>query len=111
EGGLADPYRGNAAHRRLATDRGASLRDRERVSAIRAVGGAFEVETDQATYEAGAVVLATDAWTNQLLRSFDRQVPLLVTKEQVTYVQAADPAAFAPERFPVWIWMDDPSFY
>ena len=112
DGGLADPYRGNAAHRRLATDRGASLRDRERVRAIRAVGGAaYAVETDQATYEAGAVVLATDAWTNQLLQSFDRQVPLLVTKEQVTYVRAADPAAFAPERFPVWIWMDDPSFY
>jgi sarcosine oxidase len=111
EGGIADPYRGNAAHRRLATDRGATLRDRERVNAIRPVGGAYEVETEQAVYEAGAVILATDAWTNQLLQSFDRQLPLAVTKEQVTYFRAADPAAFAPERFPVWIWMDDPSFY
>ncbi len=111
EGGIADPYRGNAAHRRLATDRGATLRDRERVNAIRPVGGAYEVETAQATYEAGAVILATDAWTNQVLQSFDRQLPLAVTKEQVTYFRAADPAAFAPERFPVWIWMDDPSFY
>jgi sarcosine oxidase len=111
EGGIADPYRGNAAHRRLATDRGASLRDRERVIAIRAVGGAYEVETQHAAYGAGAVVLAADAWTNDLLESFDRRIPLQVTKEQVTYFQAADPAAFAPERFPVWIWMDDPSFY
>ena len=23
----------------------------------------------------------------------------------------ADPARFAPDRFPVWIWMDEPSFY
>jgi sarcosine oxidase len=34
-----------------------------------------------------------------------------VTKEQVTYFAPADPTLFAPERFPVWIWMDDPSFY
>ena len=34
-----------------------------------------------------------------------------MTKEQVTYFGAPDPAAFAPDRFPVWIWMDEPSFY
>ena len=27
------------------------------------------------------------------------------------YFASPDPAAFAPERFPVWIWMDDPCFY
>ncbi len=39
------------------------------------------------------------------------ELPLTITKEQVTYVAAPDPTAFAPDRFPVWIWMDDPSFY
>ena len=29
----------------------------------------------------------------------------------MTYFAAPDPAAFAPDRFPIWIWMDDPSFY
>ena len=29
----------------------------------------------------------------------------------MTYFAAPDPAAFAPDRFPVWIWMDEPSFY
>jgi len=29
----------------------------------------------------------------------------------VTYVSAPEAAAFTPDRFPVWIWMDDPSFY
>jgi sarcosine oxidase len=57
------------------------------------------------------VVLATDAWTNDLLASFGRWLPLTVTQEQVTYLAAPDPTMFAPERFPVWIWMDDPSFY
>jgi sarcosine oxidase len=57
------------------------------------------------------VIVTADAWTNRLLASFGRTVPLTVTKEQVTYFACPDPAAFAPDRFPVWIWMDDPSFY
>ena len=111
DGGIADPYRGNGAHRRLATERGAVLRDDEPVLAIAERGGAFELRTARGTHEAGRVILATDAWTNDLLASFDRQIPLLVTKEQVTYFGARDPGAFAPDRFPVWIWMDEPSFY
>lgn len=109
--GLADPYRGNAAHRRLATARGATLVDRTPVTAIREAGGAYEVDAGGETHVAGRVILATDAWTNDILASFDRRLPLTVTKEQVTYFEASDPAAFAPDRFPVWIWMDEPSFY
>ena len=112
QGGLADPFRGNAAHRRLAGAHGASLRDRAPVTAIRdAGGGDLEVVTPAANYRTGRVILAADAWTNDLLASFDRRLPLTVTKEQVTYFACPDPAAFAPDRFPVWIWMDEPSFY
>ena len=57
------------------------------------------------------MILTADAWTNELLAHFDRRLPLTVTKEQVTYFAAPDPTLFAPEHFPVWIWMDDPSFY
>ena len=109
--GLADPYKGNAAHRRLATARGATLRDQTPVTAIREVGGAYEVDAGGATHTTGRVILAADAWTNELLAAFDRWLPLTITKEQVTYFATPDPAAFAPERFPIWIWMDDPSFY
>jgi sarcosine oxidase len=111
QGGLADPFKGNAAHRRLATERGATLADRTPVRSIREVGGELEVVTDDAVHRAGRVILAADAWTNDLLAGFDRRLPLTVTKEQVTYVSAPDAAAFTPDRFPVWIWMDDPSFY
>jgi sarcosine oxidase len=112
EGGLADPFRGNAAHRRLARANGATLRDRSPVTSIRdAGGGDLEVVTPEATYRTGRVVVAADAWTNELLASFDRRLPVTVTKEQVTYFACPDPAAFAPDRFPVWIWMDEPCFY
>ncbi len=109
--GLADPYRGNAAHRRLAVARGATLSDRTPVTAIREVGGAYQVDAGGVTHGTGRVILAADAWTNDMLAGFDRRLPLTVTKEQVTYFAAPDPDAFAPDRFPVWIWMDEPSFY
>ena len=112
DGGLADPFRGNAAHRRLARAHGATLRERAPVTAIRdAGGGDLEVETATATYRTGRLVLAADAWTNNLLASFGRRLPLTVTKEQVTYFACPDPSAFAPDRFPVWIWMDEPCYY
>ena len=112
QGGLADPNRGNAAHRRVAAANGATLLDRTPVTGLRdAGGGELEVTTAEATYRTGRVVLAADAWTNRLLASFGRNLPLTVTKEQVTYFACPDPAAFAPDRFPVWIWMDEPSFY
>ncbi|MEO5939633.1 MAG: FAD-dependent oxidoreductase, partial [Candidatus Limnocylindrales bacterium] len=74
--------------------------------------GTIEVElADGTIHRASHVVLAADAWTNDLLASFDRRLPLTIIQAQVTYFAAPDPARFAPDRFPIWIWMDDPSFY
>jgi sarcosine oxidase len=110
--GLADPNRGNAAHWRLARANGATLRDRSPVTRLRDAGGGVEVTTaDGTVHRAATVVVAADAWTNELLRDFDRRLPLTITKEQVTYFACPDPAAFAPDRFPIWIWMDEPCFY
>jgi sarcosine oxidase len=112
QGGLADPFKGNAAHRRLARAHGATLRERAPVTAIRDAGrGDLEVVAGGQAYRTARVVMAVDAWTNGLLAPFERSLPLTVTKEQVTYFGCPDPAAFAPDRFPVWIWMDEPSFY
>ena len=75
-------------------------------------GGGIEVElADGTLHRAPQVVLAADAWTNDLLASFDRRLPLTIIQAQVTYFAPPDPARFAPDRFPIWIWMDDPSFY
>ncbi|MFL5778841.1 MAG: N-methyl-L-tryptophan oxidase [Chloroflexota bacterium] len=111
QAGLADPYRGNAAHRRMAVANGAVLRDRTPVTALRERDGALEVEVAGDVHRAAHVVIAADAWTNRLLAGFGRRLPLTITQEQVTYFAAPDPAAFSPDRFPVWIWMDDPAFY
>jgi sarcosine oxidase len=61
---------------------------------------------------AGSTVLATDSWTNELLEPIGAALPLTVTQEQVSwFTPRVDHALFAPERFPVWIWMHEPSFY
>jgi sarcosine oxidase len=111
QGGIADPFAANHVHRQSAIARGARLLERTRVEAVSGSGGAYEVSAGGVTHMARSVTLTADAWTNALLANFDRRLPLTVTKEQVTYFQAANAAAFAPDRFPVWIWMDDPSFY
>jgi sarcosine oxidase len=111
-GGIADPERGNPAHQGLARAAGAELVEHARVTGIHDHGGELEIVTeDGGTFTAGAVVLAADAWTNDLLAPLGHALPLRVTREQVTWFEAADAAAFAPERFPVWIWLDQPGFY
>jgi sarcosine oxidase len=113
DAGIADPNRGNAAHQRLARANGATLLEHARVTSLRPrPDGAVEVKlVDGSVHAAPQVVIAADAWTNDLLASFDRRLPLTIIQAQVTYLAVADPAAFAPDRFPIWIWMDDPSFY
>ena len=63
------------------------------------------------TYRCRRLVITAGAWSNRTLGPFGMQLPLRVTKEQVTYFATPHADLFAPERFPVWIWMDDPCFY
>jgi len=111
DGGIAPASACNRAHRRLAREHGATLRGGSPVEAIRSVGGELEVRTPQGAYRCGKVVIAVDSWTNQVIGSFGARLPLTITQEQVVYFAAQDPVRFAPERFPIWIWMDDPCFY
>jgi sarcosine oxidase len=112
DAGIVDPERGNAAHQRLARAAGATLLEQARVTAIEDHGGELQVVIeDGRSFTTGAIVLAADAWTNELLAPLGHQLPLTVTREQVTWFEATDPSTFTPERFPIWIWLDQPSFY
>jgi sarcosine oxidase len=111
ESGIAMAARGNAAHVRMAREHGATLKDGAPVERLRSVGNEVEVTAGGVAYRGRRLVIAAGAWSNGALTHFGIHLPLRVTKEQVTYFAAPDPAAFAPDRFPVWIWMDEPSFY
>ena len=103
--------RGTAAMQRVARQHGAELREHSPATGLRADGAGVIVELDGTQVHAAAVVVCADAWTNQVLAPLGVRVPLSVTLEQVTYFAPPDPEPFRPGRLPLWIWMDDPSFY
>lgn len=100
---------GTATMQRLARERGAQLLDRTWVEAIIPGADSVTIVTSAGTYTAERVIVTADAWTADLIRPLGWDIPLTVTEEQITYVSLHDPAAYA--RIPLWIWMDDPSFY
>jgi len=109
--GLAMAKKANAAHQRAARGYGATLVENTRVTRIDARRDGADVVTAGATYRCRRLVIAADAWTNQLLAPLGVNLPLTLTQEQVTYYATPHLDEFQPGRFPVWIWMDEPSFY
>jgi sarcosine oxidase len=108
-GAVVPAARGSAAMRRLATSAGATLAGSTPVTRVTDHGSHVEVEAGGTTYSCRGVVVAADAWTNQVLAGLGLEIPLTVTLEQPTYFRPEDPAAY--RDMPLWIWMDEPSYY
>ena len=111
QSGIAMAARCTAAHQRTAREHGATLLDHAPVTSISERAGEFDVTAGGERYRCAKLVIAAGPWSNRALAHFGLHLPLEVTKEQVTYFASPDITKFAPDRFPVWIWMDDPSFY
>lgn len=111
ETGFVAASRAVAALQRGAAERGADLRDRTPVTDLRVEGGEVVVTTDAGVVRAAHAVVAADAWTNTVLAPLGREIPLTVLRQQVTWYEVDDPRRFSAARCPVWIWMDDPSWY
>ncbi len=111
DAGIAMAARANAAHQRMAREHGASLRDGTPVTGIRAARGEVDVEVNGRAYRGRRLVIAAGPWSNEALGHLGMELPLEVTLEQVTYFATPERDAFRPDRFPVWIWMDDPCYY
>jgi sarcosine oxidase len=112
ETGIVPAARGTATLQHLAVAYGADLRPNTPVLALEPAGDGdgIDVVTATGATRVGHVVVCADAWTNRLLAPLGTTIPLAVTREQVSYFPCPDPD-LAPGRFPVWIWMDDPSYY
>jgi len=111
DAGIAMAARANAAHQRMAREHGATLQDRAPVVDIRAGRGEVDVEVEGRGYRCRRLVVAGGPWSNRVLGHFGIELPLEITQEQVTYFATPHQDAFRPDRFPVWIWMDDPCYY
>ncbi len=111
DGGFAPAHECNAAHQRLARQHGATLLDNTPVTSIAPLADGMEVTTTDATYRCRRLVVAADAWTNEVLRPLGAHIPLTCTREQVAYYASPRLRDYQPDRFPVWIWRDNPNFY
>jgi sarcosine oxidase len=111
QGGIAMAARANEAHRKMARANGAMLIDNTPVTNIITRSNEVAVETAGGTFTCRKLVIAAGPWSNRALGYLGLELPLEVTREQVTYFAAPRPGDFLPDRFPVWIWMDDPCFY
>jgi sarcosine oxidase len=110
--GIVSPAATVPLLQRLATDRGAVLRGSATVTAIEPDHDHVNIRlADGDIVIAANVVVAADAWTAPLIEPLGTSLPLTVTREQVTYYATDTPQLFERGNFPVWIWMDDPSFY
>lgn len=111
EGGIAPAARCTAAHQELAKRHGATLLENTPVRQVRESGNEFMVITDHGAFRCEKLVVAGGAWSNKVLADFEIRLPLTITQEQVTYFASPRLDDYRPGRFPVWIWMDEPSFY
>jgi sarcosine oxidase len=108
-GAIVPAARGTAAMQRLAGEAGATLLGSTPVDRVTDQGSHLTVHAGDTSYTCGAVVVCADAWTNHVLAGLGVRIPLTVTLEQVTYFAPLDPTAY--DGMPLWIWMDEPSYY
>ena len=89
-----------AAYAEAARAHGAEIHTGERVLDWRRAAGGLQVETDTGTYKAARLAVTAGAWTGRLRPPLK---PLCRPERQVMlWTAPAEPALFAPERFPVF---------
>ncbi|KAJ4312694.1 hypothetical protein N0V84_009800 [Fusarium piperis] len=115
DSGVAHASKSVSAMQFLARQHGAVLKERTPVDRVTpdGAGTGVVIETPKGKFHAKKVILATDAWTNKLLKPLKAEIPLDVMQEQVTYFRPKDSdlQSFEQDKFPVWIWGGLPSFY
>lgn len=79
---------------------GADLISDERVLSWRAEPGSVTVTTERDTYTAGALVLASGAWSGRLLA--DLELTLDVTRQVLFWLQPAPALPFTLDHLPCW---------
>nr|WP_145547115.1 N-methyl-L-tryptophan oxidase [Variovorax boronicumulans] len=111
EAGVVRPEQAIRAQLAVARAAGAQLRSGETVLALEPHGdGSVTLVTDQGRHRARQVVLAAGAWLPGLLRGLGQQdwAEAFAVYRQTMHWFALPPQAapaFAPGRFPVFIWM------
>jgi glycine/D-amino acid oxidase-like deaminating enzyme len=85
DAGFVRAERAQHAFRRSAVENGADLREETRVAALSIDDGAVTVTTDDGAIQARAAVVTAGAWASSLLEPLGVELPLLPTRETVSY--------------------------
>lgn len=111
--GIAHAYKSITAMQFLARVHGADMREKTKVERVtpRSDGSGVFIETSAGTFSASKVILAADAWINELLNPLGIEIPVHITQEQVTYFKPSNPASYEPDRLPVWLWVGEQWYY
>lgn len=99
--GFLRPEAGVRAALLVAEARGAQVRRHTAVTRIEAGPAGVRITTPDADYQARHAVVAAGPWLDSLLP--DLRLPLRVERQVLAWFPVDEPAAFAPERFPVFI--------
>jgi sarcosine oxidase len=110
DGGFLEPEKCITTQARLAAAHGAQVISGRKVISCSAEDGGLLVRLDHGEVRARQVVLCAGAWMPTLVPSL---APLLRPERQVVgWFSVAEPAAFVPGRFPVFVLTtDDGIFY
>src|SRR5262249_26059038 len=96
-----------AAQLGRARKHGAEIRGDEPALVWAGGGEGGEVRTARGRSRAASLVRSAGAWLARLVPELD--LPLAVTRQALFWFEpAASPERFAPERFPIFIWEDEP---
>jgi sarcosine oxidase len=101
DAGVLRPERAIRAAAERAVALGAELVTGVRVTAIEADGDGVAVRTGDAVHRARHAIVCAGPWLGRLLPELG--LPLDVERQVMTWFPAADPALFAPDRFPVFV--------
>lgn len=111
DGGILDIRRATAAHIALARGLGVEFAPSTPVVSLASVGDGVTVTTRRGTVSAGSVILCAASWTPSLLAGLGVDLRIRLSQEQVSYFATPHVRAFAPDRFPMWIWHGAEFFY
>jgi monomeric sarcosine oxidase len=98
---------------RQAVAYGATLREQCKVISVAPAADGVLIElADGETIVAGQVIITVGPWAPQFLRELvPWPVPLQVTRQQVAYFPVADPARWAADHCPIYIFSAEPHIY
>lgn len=111
DSGIVHAAKSVSAFQALARFYGAELKENTKVHSVTPNGSDVSIETSKGRYTASKIVLAGDAWINELLGPLGMEIPVTVTQEQVTYFKPTNPTDYDPERFPVWVLVGKQWYY